>query len=150
VIFNPFDSFSYKTMEIGSDVYIGPGAVFQASESAIHIASKVLFGPRVTIMGGDHNSRHIGEYMYDVKTKSPEDDLPVRIETDVWVGTGAIILKGVTIGRGAIVAAGALCTKDVPPYSISGGIPAKVLGYRFTPEEIVKHEQILEVKKCVV
>ena len=55
------------------------------------------------------------------------------------------ILKGVTIGRGSVVAAGAVVTKSCPPYSIIGGVPAKVLKMRFTPEEIVKHESILSV-----
>ena len=53
------------------------------------------------------------------------------------------ILKGVTIGRGSAVAAGAVFTKSCPPYSIIGGVPAKVIKQRFTPEEIVKHETIL-------
>lgn len=53
------------------------------------------------------------------------------------------ILKGVTIGRGSVVAAGAVVTKSCPPYSIIGGVPAKVIKQRFSPEEIVKHESIL-------
>ncbi len=55
---------------------------------------------------------------------------PVKIEDDVWIGARAIILDGVTIGTGAIVAAGAIVTKDVPPYAIVGGNPAKVIKYR--------------------
>ena len=53
------------------------------------------------------------------------------------------LLKGVTVGRGSVVAAGALVTKDVPPYAIVGGVPAKVLKYRFTPEQIQEHERQL-------
>lgn len=56
---------------------------------------------------------------------------PVIIGNDVWIGANAIIMRGVTIGDGAIVAAGAIVTKDVPPYAIVGGIPAKVIRYRF-------------------
>ena len=55
------------------------------------------------------------------------------------------ILKGVTIGRGSVVAAGAVVTKSCPPYSIIGGVPAKVLKMRFTPAEIEKHERILNI-----
>ncbi|MBI5750778.1 MAG: acyltransferase [Hydrogenophilales bacterium] len=55
---------------------------------------------------------------------------PVKIEDDVWIGHGAIILRGVTIGAGAVVAAGALVNKDVPPYAIVGGVPAKVIRMR--------------------
>jgi len=68
----------------------------------------------VTILGGDHNTSVIGKAMFFVHTKRPEDDLPVVIEDDVWVGTRVTILKGVRIGRGAIVAAGAVVTRTFP------------------------------------
>ena len=57
-------------------------------------------------------------------------DAPIVINDDVWIGAGSIILAGVTIGKGAIIAAGAVVNKDVPEYSIVGGVPAKVLKYR--------------------
>ena len=60
----------------------------------------------------------------------------ILIGNDVWIGTRAIILDGVSIGNGAIVGAGAVVTKDVPAYAVVGGIPAKVLRYRFKPVEI--------------
>lgn len=58
----------------------------------------------------------------------------------MWVGSNVTILKGVTIGRGSVIAAGAVVTKSCPPYSIIGGVPAKVLKARFTPDEIKEHE----------
>ena len=64
----------------------------------------------------------------------------INIGNDVWIGNRAIILDGVKIGNGAIVAAGAIVTKDVPPYSIVGGCPAKVIKYRFENDEIIKLE----------
>lgn len=64
------------------------------------------------------------------------------IGNDVWIGANAIILQGVTIGDGAIIAAGAVVTKDVPPYAIVGGVPAKVIKYRFSDEVILKLLQI--------
>lgn len=137
--------FSYSSISLGNDVYIGPNAFFSATESFITIGDKVLFGPNVTIMGGDHNIRPVGQYMYDVKHKEPDDDLPVIIQNDVWIGTGAIILKGVTIGMGAVVAAGAVVTKDVPPFSIVGGVPAKVISMRFSESEIIEHKRILRI-----
>lgn len=144
-MFDPDDYFSYSTISVGHDVLIGSGAHFAASETYITIGSKVMFGPKVTIMGGDHNTRVIGSYMFDIKKKLPENDQPVIIEDDVWVGAGAIILKGVTIGRGSIIAAGAVVTRTCDPYSIVGGIPAVLLKRRFTPEEIKRHENILGV-----
>ena len=135
--------FTYRNITIGNDVYIGPHALFLCTESQIFIGNKVLFGPHVTIIGGDHRITDVGRFIYDVLDKHPEDDQDVHIEDDVWIGTNTTLLKGVTVGRGAVVAAGALVTKDVPPYAIVGGVPAKVLKYRFTPEQIQEHERQL-------
>ena len=79
----------------------------------------------------------------DSNEKLPENDAPVVIEDDVWCGANVTILKGVTIGRGSVVAAGAVVTKSCPPYSIIGGVPAKILKRRFSKEEIIEHERNL-------
>lgn len=61
-----------------------------------------------------------------------EDELPrVTVGNDVWIGAGSIVLDGLTIGDGAVIAAGAVVTKDVPPYAIVGGVPARLIRYRF-------------------
>ena len=135
--------FTYRNVTIGNDVYIGPHALFLCTESQIFIGNKVLFGPHVTIIGGDHRITDVGRFIDAALDKHPEDDQDVHIEDDVWIGTNTTLLKGVTVGRGAVVAAGALVTKDVPPYAIVGGVPAKVLKYRFTPEQIQEHERQL-------
>lgn len=67
----------------------------------------------------------------------------VTIEDDVWTGANITILKGVTIGRGSVVAAGSVVTKSCPPYSIIGGVPAKIIKYRFTVEQVLEHERLL-------
>lgn len=147
-IFDPDSHYSYRNIEVGDDVSIGPGATFLASESKIIIGNKVLFGPNVTIVGGNHNTSIVGRFMYDIHEKRPEDDQDVIIENDVWVGSGATILKGVRVGRGSIIAAGAVVNKDVLPYTVVGGIPAKIITLRFdTTETISKHDALLYPKE---
>lgn len=148
VFFTSKDKFSYSTISLGNDVFIGPGAHF-STISSIEIGNKVMFGPNVTIIGGDHNTKKIGEYMFDVEEKESFNDLPIVIKDDVWVGTGVIILKGVVIGEGSIIAAGSVVNRDVPPYSVVGGVPAKVLKFRFDNGELELHIRTLEQKRNV-
>lgn len=79
------------------------------------------------------------------KNSIPFDEVPKSIEigNDVWIGERAVVMGGVKIGDGAVVALGAVVTKDVPPYAIVGGVPAKVIKYRF-PQEII--DELLEIK----
>jgi acetyltransferase-like isoleucine patch superfamily enzyme len=70
-------------------------------------------------------------------------DSKVIIEDDVWIGYGSIVLSGVKIGRGSIVAAGSVVTKDIEPYSIVAGNPAKLIRKRFTEDEIHLHEKLI-------
>lgn len=142
-VFDPFGHYSFDTIEVGDDVFIGQGAYISSTKSTIIFGSKIMLGPRVTIIGGDHNTSVIGSYMYDVKEKKITDDLPVIVRDDVWIGTGATILKGVTVGTGSIIAAGALVINDVPDYSIIGGVPGKVLRYRFEGRELEEHIKLL-------
>lgn len=79
----------------------------------------------------------------DSNDKLLENDAAVVIEDDVWTGANVTILKDVTIGRGSVVAAGAVVTKSCPLYSIIGGVPAKVLKMRYTQDEIIEHEKTL-------
>ncbi|MDP4268280.1 MAG: DapH/DapD/GlmU-related protein [Bacteroidota bacterium] len=150
VYFSPTKSlFSYENISIGDNVYIGPGAVFLSSVSYIKIGDKTFFGPNTTIVTGNHSNYIIGKLMadYQLKDKLPTDDAPVIISNDVWIGTGAIILKGVTIDRGAIIAAGAVVTKDVPPYAIVSGVPARLIKFRWKLSEIIQHEEMLYNKE---
>ena len=70
-------------------------------------------------------------------------ELRIVIENDVWIGYGSIVVSGVHIGRGAIVAAGSVVLKDVEPYSIVAGNPAREISKRFTNDQIRKHEKVL-------
>lgn len=130
-------------LSIGDGSSIPKGSVFYCTEAPLTIGRKVIFGPNPTIITGDHRINVVGKFIMDSNEKLPENDAPVVIEDDVWCGANVTILKGVTIGRGSVVAAGAVVTKSCPPYSIIGGVPAKVLKRRFSKEEIIEHERNL-------
>ena len=83
----------------------------------------------------------------DKQQESKNDGINVYIGEDVWLGCNVTVLSGVNIGRGCIVAAGAVVNKSLPPYSIAGGVPAKVIKQRFSPEEIIEHEALMDNKK---
>ena len=137
-IFQPFNH-----IYLGDNTYIGPRALFYCTNSQVIIWGGVTIGPSLTIIAGDHNYKTVGKYIIDEKNKTPENDQDVVIEPDVWIGCNVTILKGVSIHRGAIVAAGSIVIKDVPSYAIVAGNPAKVIKYRFTEDEISQHEQAL-------
>ncbi len=143
--FDPDGTYSFSTISVGENVSLGRRPLLIASRASIVMGNNIMFGPEVTIRGGNHRTDIVGRTMISVRDheKRPEDDLGVTIEDDVWVGTRAIILHGVTIGRGAIVAAGSVVTKDAPPYAIVGGVPAKVQRFRWDLETIISHEKKL-------
>ncbi len=136
-----------SNLSVGDGTSIPRGAVIYCTDAPCVIGSKVLFGPRPTIITGDHRTDIVGKHIADVTVAekwqdgSNPYDQPVVIEDGVWVGANVTILKGVTIGRGSVVAAGAVVTKSCPPYSVIGGVPARVLKMRFTPQEIERHEE---------
>lgn len=84
-------------------------------------------GPDVVILPSLHRSESVTQPM---RTQGVIHFPPFHIDDDVWIGTRAIIMPGVTIGKGAIIGAGAVVTKDVPPYAIVVGAPAKIIKYR--------------------
>ncbi len=93
----------------------------------ITIGNNVMMGPDVIIYTANHKYDRIDIPMMD---QGSTEEKPVIIEDDVWIGRRAIILGGVTVGKGSIVGAGAVVTKDVPPYAVVGGVPAKVIKSR--------------------
>lgn len=135
--------FGYENISIGNNVYINVNAVFMTTESEIHIGNYVMFGANVCIVTGDHRTDVVGKYMMEVCDKLPENDLPVTICDDVWIGSNATVLKGVTIGRGSVIGAGSVVTKDVPPYSVCVGNPAAVIRRRFDEKTAAKHEELI-------
>jgi acetyltransferase-like isoleucine patch superfamily enzyme len=116
----------YKaTLSVGDDTWLGQG-VFLHSAGAIAIGRRVGVGPFVKMLTSFH-----GEAGRDVPIlEAPLEFAPIVVEDDSDIGVGAILLPGVTVGRGAQVGAGAVVTKDVPPYSVVAGNPARLLRMR--------------------
>jgi acetyltransferase-like isoleucine patch superfamily enzyme len=141
--FDPNGMYTYGSIHVGQDVSLGLRPVMIAALSEIVIGDHVMFGPGVTVIGGGHNTTVVGGFMKTTTEKTGNEDLGVVIEDDVWVGTRATILRGVTVGRGAIVGAASVVNKSVPPYAIVGGNPARVLRFRWTVETILRHESEL-------
>lgn len=112
-------------VSIGGGTMVGENS-FINGYSGVTIGMNVLIAHEVSIISEDHGfaSRRVPMRW------QPKTEGPIVIGDDVWIGCGARILKGITIGTGAIVSAGAVVTKDVAPYSIVGGVPARVIGMR--------------------
>lgn len=105
-------------LKIGDRVFINVGTTISAY-SQVLIGNNVLIGNHVAIYDSDFHGLE--------RRDRPEPPSPVTIEDDVWIATRAVILKGVTIGRGSVVAAGSVVTRSVPPYTLVGGVPARVI-----------------------
>jgi maltose O-acetyltransferase len=106
-------------LEIGDDSGLGVNSKIGWNT---RIGKDVSMGPDVVIITQNHK--------YTRETYEGYVKKPVVIADNVWIGYRAIILPGVTVGRNAIIGAGAVCTKDIPPYAVVGGVPARVLKYR--------------------
>lgn len=136
-----------KEIIIGDNFYIGR---FSQIECNAIIGDNVLLANHVALVGrNDHNYKRVGKniretsQVRDLDYNGKELTAKVIIDSDVWIGFGAIILSDVTIGKGAIISAGAVVINDVAPYEIVGGNPAKGISTRFNPDEITSHEAIL-------
>ncbi len=143
VIFDPFSRISYETICCGSNIYIGPNAYLSSSHSDIIIGNNTIFGPNVSIFGGNHIFDKVGTPLNSITKNISHKDSDVVIGSEVWIGGNVTILTGVTIGDGAIIGAGSLVTKDVEAYSINVGNPCKKIKMRFSAAEIKEHIKIL-------
>jgi acetyltransferase-like isoleucine patch superfamily enzyme len=138
-------------INIGQNFYMGAYSQIGCNTT---IGNDVIFGSYVSLIGKyDHNYQQIGVPIRFASQIRDKDynwkglELSVTIGNDVWVGHRCIILSGIKIGEGSIIAAGSLVTKDVEPYSIYGGVPAKKLSNRFDNENDLKqHKKYLYEK----
>lgn len=130
--------FIHEDFRAGPHGYMGHGCVICPRVTA---GRYVMFGADVSVVGADHRFDLPGTPMiFSGRPELPE----TTIEDDVWLGGRSILMAGVTIGRGAIVAAGSVVTRDVPPFSVVAGVPARVIRKRFDdPDDERKHDEML-------
>ncbi len=105
----------------------------------LYIGNFVCFGAEsVIMMGGNqlHRTEWISVFPFDSRSFVPAGD--TIISDGCWIGSRAMIMQGVKLGEGAVIATGAVVTKDVPPYAVVGGVPARIIKYRFSQEDIQK------------
>lgn len=127
-----------RNINIEKGAYFGDGSQIEIGDNSgigvdcracgpVKIGDNIMMGPDVIILTINHKHNRLDIPMLEQGHKSPE---PVTIGDDVWIGTRAVILPGISIGRGAIIGAAAVVTKDVPEYAIVCGNPASVIKYR--------------------
>ena len=124
-LFPPFYTDFGKNITIGKNVFINSGCHFQ-DQGGITIGDGTLIGHNVVLATINHD--------LDPKKERKNHYAPIKIGKNVWIGSNATVLPGVTIGNWAVVAAGAVVTKDVPDMTVVGGVPAKIIK-TIVPEE---------------
>lgn len=145
VIINPPYNFgNKKNIFIDENVGIGPNSFISATNAKCIFKGNSAIAEDFTVHTGNH-ANIIGMVVSDItEANKPKGyDKDVIIEKDVWIGCRVTLLSGVHVGRGSIIAAGAMVRKEVAPYSIFGGVPAKFIKFKWTIDEIMEHERQL-------
>lgn len=137
------NGFKGSIVKVGKNSYGQLNVLSLSDKSYLNIGNYVSIAPNVWfLLDTEHYTNHISTYPFKVKLLKEKTEAfskgNITIDDDVWIGFGATIISGTHIGQGAVVAAGAVVTRDVPPYAIVGGVPAKVIKYRFAPDMIKK------------
>ncbi len=141
----------FSKISVGQHTYGGIHALIFNEESELKIGSFCSIAPEVMfLVSADHGLSCMSTFPFRVKIMNEElegiSKGDIVVEDDVWIGYRSVIMSGVHIGQGAIVAAGSVVTKDVPPYAVVGGVPAKIIKYRFS-EDVCKELLRLDYSK---
>lgn len=133
--------FDINLVTVGKATYGGLNVINYSKDKMLQIGSYCSIGPDVLfVVCGDHDVNHVSTFPFRVRYNQKKYEAlskgNIVVGDDVWIGARAIILSGVTIGQGAVISAGAVVTKDVPPYSIVAGVPAKIVRKRCSEKKI--------------
>lgn len=145
---NLLSNVNINNITVGNYTYGNINVLSFEDGKKLSIGNFCSIGPNVTfLLAADHNLTLISTFPFKVKVlgegmESGPQKGNIDVEDDVWIGLNATIRAGVHIGQGAVIAAGAVVTDNVPPYAIVGGVPAKIIKYRFTKELIQELLQI--------
>lgn len=148
----PVVRFNPETVKVGTCSYGKLNVVSFGDKTKLIIGNYVSISEDVTfLLDVEHYTNNVSTYPFQVKILhecqfEAFSKGNLVVDDDVWIGYGATIMSGVHIGKGAVIASGAVVTKDVPPYAIVGGIPAKLITYRF-PEHIKEKVGRLDFKE---
>lgn len=148
IITPPYNFCNPKNIYWGQDIGLGPNANISALNAKFICKGHCAIAHGLTVHTGNH-ARVIGMYVTDIIEDNKPDgyDQDVIVEEDVWIGSNVTLLSGVTVGRGATIAAGAVVTKSMPPYCVCGGVPARVLKFYWSIDQIMEHEAKLYPKE---
>ena len=134
---------SFRRIELHDDVFIASGFTFISYAAKLIMKSHSNAATNFTVVTGNHG-RVVGRFIKDTeRERSHEIEADVIIDEDVEIGSDVTILAGVHVGRGATVGSGSVVRTNVPPYAIVIGNPAKIVGFTFTPEQVIEHEKCL-------
>lgn len=146
-IMYPYNSSCPRKMIIGNNCTIGPCSNFIINpigeEGRFIFMDNSASADGLTVITNTHNRelRHL--FKEGTKGHLKDEDKDVIVEEDVWIGANVTLCIGVRLGRGSSIGAGSVVRSNVPPYSVVMGNPAKVVGFAFSPEEIIEHEKSL-------
>lgn len=130
----------YEHIHLGRDVFIGAHAFLSADGVRVDIGDDTVIGPGLYLIAGDHEFATPGISFRGAPKGRNE---AIKIGRNVWIGGRATVLKGVTIGDGAIIAAGSVVTRDVEPFAVVAGVPAQFMRWRFEGVARQIHEDFL-------